>query len=123
MAVGQTEQRELALAFLLRSQEISLDDLKEKNVWHYLAAMNEELGEFCNELTIEEVVPGHLHKKVDEGTKNEGVDLVICALALYFARGGTIEHLAEYGLKKLGKWKDCIDKDRAERKVVILPSM
>src|SRR5688572_2528730 len=76
-----------------------------KNVWTMYASTISELGEYATEVLREEKVPTHAHKPVDEGTLGEGVDVVICALALYFIRGGTIEHLAEYGMKKLDKWE------------------
>lgn len=81
-----------------------------KDVWHMLAAMNSELGEFTKDLRVEEKVPGHEDKTTEEGTLGEGVDVVICALALYFIRGGTISHLFQYGNVKLDKWERGIRK-------------
>ncbi len=96
-----------AIAFLKRTQEITAVDVEQgKNVWHMIASTNSELGEFGDELLIEEGVPGHGHKEVDEGTQGEAVDVVICALALYFIRGGTVENLIAYGNKKLTKWAE-----------------
>ena len=98
-------------AFLERCRQLSIDDLSHtKTIFHFLASMNCELGEFAGELKIEDKVPGHGHRKVEEGTLGEGVDVVICALALYFGRGGTVEHLVEYGHKKLTKWEGNVGK-------------
>ncbi len=82
-----------------------------KNVWTMYASTVSELGEFADEALKEENVPTHGHKPVDEGTLGEGVDVVICALALYFMRGGTPQHLAEYGMKKLAKWEESQHKE------------
>lgn len=105
-----TPQEQLA-EFMERTRRLSVDDLShQKTIFHFLASMISELGEFAGELKIEEKVPGHGHRTVDEGTLGEGVDTVICALALYFGRGGTVEHLVEYGHKKLTKWENNIRK-------------
>jgi hypothetical protein len=99
-------------AFIERTQAITIDDLSHgKTTGQIVLSTISEMGEFCEELRIEEKVFSHAHKVPDEGTLGEGVDVVICALALYFSRpGSSIEHLTEYGMKKLDKWAGQISK-------------
>jgi len=62
----------------------------------------QELGEYAKAITVE---AGFKNKELKESSKEEAVDAVICSLALYFSAGGDLEHLVEYGNKKLKKWK------------------
>lgn len=94
---------------LKRIQEATQIDLKHKSIWELFASAVEELGEVSQELTIEEKTFGHNHKKIKEGSKVESVDLLICALAMFFAKGGTIEQLVEIGNLKMDKWKETQD--------------
>ena len=79
-------------------------DMAHKSVFELLASTAEELGELARELSIEEASYGNTYKKGDEGTKAEAIDLAICAIAMFYARGGTLEEFAETATKKLAKW-------------------
>lgn len=74
--------------------------------------MVEEVGEFAKALTVEQ---GLKKKEINESSMHEAVDVVICALALFYARGGTNEELASYGLKKLAKWKERLADESVRR--------
>jgi hypothetical protein len=59
----------------------------------------EEFGEFCRELKIEESIFGNSHKEAgDDGTVGESVDMVIMALALYYARHAKVTGCPPPGL-------------------------
>ena len=91
--------------FLKRIEDATEKDLENKSIWHLFGSAAEELGELSAEMMIEDNVFGHAHKQVDEGSKAEAVDLTICALALFFARGGTVKELVDIGHRKLDKWE------------------
>jgi len=93
------------IKFMERVQRATFKDMEHKTIFELFASAAEELGEIANEMTIEEHTYGHDNKQVKEGVKGESVDLMICALALFFARGGTIDGLIAYGNKKLDKWE------------------
>ena len=81
--------------------------MQHKSIFELLASATEELGEFSRELKIEAGTYGNGHKKPDEGTISEAVDMAICALALFYAQGGTNEQLYILMNKKLDKWEAC----------------
>lgn len=92
--------------FLSKTREITLADLATGHNKDYLLCNTmEELGEYCAAVTISK---GIKKKSLKETPQQEAVDLIICALSLFYAEGGTDEELAEYGLKKLTKWADRI---------------
>jgi predicted ATPase len=90
---------------LLQLQDLVRVDQQHRSIFELLASAVEELGELSRELLIEERAFASAHKKGDEGTPAEAVDLTICALALYFARGGTVVQLPELIQHKLDKWQ------------------
>lgn len=73
----------------------TLDDLFRHTV--------EEVGEVSAAMTVE---MGQKNKKLKETATEECVDLVICALALFYAHGGTGAELVTIGNKKLDKWQN-----------------
>lgn len=88
-----------------RCGQLTKIDMKHKIYFELLASAAAELGEVAEELLIENNSFGSRHKKSDEGSKVESVDLVICGLSLYFAKGGTLEELPEILSRKLSKWE------------------
>lgn len=60
-------------------------DMAHKNIFQLLASCSSELGELSDELLIKYKVFGSTYKKLDEGPRAEAVDLVIAALAVYYA--------------------------------------
>jgi NTP pyrophosphatase (non-canonical NTP hydrolase) len=99
--------------FLSQVKSATLRDL-EKNHDINLLFKNlvEEVGEFAKALTIEQ---GLKKKPLDESSMHEAVDVIICALAIFYARGGTDEELTSYGLKKLCKWNDRLNDETVKR--------
>lgn len=87
-------------------RRITLRDLENKSVFELLASASEELGELSRELLIEENTFGNRHKKTDEGSQAEAGDLVIAALAMYVARGGTYASFVELMDRKLKKYEE-----------------
>ena len=88
---------------LNRTKGLTLADLaKNHSVDVLLNHTVEELGEFAKARSVEQ---GIKNASLTESTKEEAVDVVICALSLFYASGGDDEFLAEYGLKKLKKWE------------------
>ena len=98
-----------------RIEELTGIDLQNKSIFELYASLCEEVGELSRELKIEERSFGNAHKAPDEGSEIESVDVAICALALYFARGGKIEDLEEVMSSKLDKW------ERSQNEVPIGP--
>jgi hypothetical protein len=88
-----------------RIQQITAVDLKHKSVFELLTSAAEELGELAQALKIEEKSYGNAHKKINESSASESVDLIICGLALFYARGGTDDMLRNIMSKKLMKWE------------------
>ena len=88
-----------------RIQTLTEIDLQNKSIFELYASLGEEVGELSRELKIEERSFGNTHKAPDEGSKIEAVDVAICALALYFARGGKLEELEGIMESKLDKWE------------------
>ena len=68
---------------------------------------NEELGEFCTAMAIED---GDVTKKYKDKPKEtsayEAVDVTICALSLFYARGGTKAQFEYAVSQKLNKWEN-----------------
>jgi NTP pyrophosphatase (non-canonical NTP hydrolase) len=89
--------------FLSEVQKTTLADLEQNhNSDHLFRNTIEELGEFAKALTVEQ---GLKNKDLTETSTQEAVDVVICALALFYSSGGTDKMLADYGMVKLAKWK------------------
>lgn len=96
--------KELGLRlFVERTKEITLRDLAQNHSVDLLLNNTiEELGEFAAANTVEN---GFKKKDLKESAKIEAVDVTICALALFFAKGGTVEELTAIGQRKLDKWE------------------
>jgi hypothetical protein len=86
-------------------EELTHIDCSKKTIFELMTSTSEELGELSREILIEEKSFGNNYKSVDEGSKAESVDLTICALAIFFARGGTVDEFVEIANKKLSKWE------------------
>lgn len=79
-------------------------DLEHKTIFELLASAGEELGELARELKIAHKTYGNTYKTPDEGPKAEAVDLLICALSIFYGEGGTDSELIDLLHKKLNKW-------------------
>lgn len=55
------------------------------------ASLMEEIGEFCQAVKVEEQVV--LHKKLDEPSYVEAIDIFICGYLVYFALGGDLKEI------------------------------
>jgi hypothetical protein len=77
--------------FLDRTRKITLEDLVvNRHTSAIFRNTMEELGEVCNAVTIE---LGEKTKPLDESSKSESVDLLICVLSLYFVADGDPDEL------------------------------
>lgn len=65
----------------------------------------EEIGEYAEAKRIEQ---GKKDKPLIEPSRNEAVDTLICAAALFFNEGGTVQELSELIDKKCVKWSSNI---------------
>jgi hypothetical protein len=90
---------------LERIRALTAKELRRKGIFQLFASAAEELGELSRELLIEEKTFGNTYKPGDEGTRAEAVDLAICALALFYGRGGQHEDLGRLLHQKLDKWE------------------
>lgn len=86
-------------------QIVRYEQANGKTDFELLSSMMEEVGELSRELKIEEKVHGNTYKQPDEGSVIESIDVIITALAMYFARGGTISALDEIIGRKVNKWE------------------
>lgn len=85
---------------LIRIKDITAkDNHSDETLFLHLS---EEVGELAAAMTIED---GVKNKPLNESAKMEAVDTIICALSLYFRRGGKMSDLDEFLNKKLDKWK------------------
>jgi NTP pyrophosphatase (non-canonical NTP hydrolase) len=113
MFADRTSPPDLIYTFLDDVKAATLADLaKNQDVNLLFKNLVEEVGEFAKALTVEQ---GLKKKHIDESSMHEAVDVVICALALFYARGGTNEELSRYGLKKLVKWKERVADETVRR--------
>ena len=92
---------------LERLKTLAEIDCKHKTIFEAFASLGSEVGELGQELLTEEGSFGNTHREVDEGSQIESVDVMICAMHIYFASGGTIENLHTIMGKKLTKWESC----------------
>jgi hypothetical protein len=84
------------------TSRVTHDDLANgKTIDTLIRNTVEELGEFCNAVAVED---GYKDKRLVESSLFEAGDTVICALSLFFGRGGTIPQLIEVIAQKLPKW-------------------
>lgn len=89
-----------------RIAEMTKVDLKHKTTAELFQSAAEELGELARELNIEGKVFGNENKEAgSDGSQMESVDLAICAIAMYCARGGDPTLLGEKMNDKLDKWQ------------------
>jgi NTP pyrophosphatase (non-canonical NTP hydrolase) len=103
--------------FVERARDVTLNDLKSGHGFDTLFRnTTEELGEVAAAVSIED---GEKFKPLPEPSKVECVDLVICALSLFFARGGQVDELRKIADTKLPKWEQRIQK-RIEKMSEIL---
>lgn len=91
---------------LSRVRSLTEYDLAQKTQYELLSSLTEEVGELSRAMKIEDGVFGNTYKNApDEPSSHEAADVVIAALAMYFARGGLIKDLAFICEEKLDKWE------------------
>lgn len=89
--------------FLKQVFELTLSAIESgDSIEDMLMSTTEELGEVAACISAEK---GRKKKDLKEDSKIESIDVVICALSIYFAKGGKIEEIADIGLAKLQKWE------------------
>lgn len=93
---------DLIMKGLARTKDLAEIDKKQKTVFEMFTSAGEELGELAEALKI---THGRKKKKLVEEPKAEAVDLLICALAIFYAEGGTDAELGVIFNKKLDKWE------------------
>ena len=88
-----------------RIEDLTDEQLKipGEDVNSILGNTMEELGELAAAIRIEDGVTKK-HKSLDEPSTVEAIDLVICALSVYFARGGELNDIPAIIHHKLDKW-------------------
>lgn len=87
---------------------LQLQDSQE-DVYTIVAHLCEELGEFCTAICIEDGSTVKGYKKISESSSEEAIDVMICALSAYYARGGKTEDISSILSKKLTKWENKIN--------------
>lgn len=111
---------------LERTRQLTERDLEHKSMSEIVLSAAEEFGEFARELKIEEGVFGNSHKDAGEdGSVGEAVDMIIMALALYYARYSKVTgnpaslatpQLPAKMMAKLNKWDKNQMRERGEIK-------
>ena len=79
-----------------------------QDVYRVLAHTLEELGEFSTAVCVEDKDITKSYKVLDETSKDEAIDVLICALSLYYSREGSTEDISVVMNKKLKKWEEKI---------------
>lgn len=91
------------IEILNRIKILSLSD----NIYDLIASSSEELGEVAKAVLVEDGKKWKKKKKqLKESSASESVDLTICALAMFYNRGGTDAELIRILEKKLNKWEN-----------------
>ena len=99
--------------FVERTLECTKIDMLSPNVVNRLFINTvEEVGELAAAITVEAGLKPH--KILKEDAKTEAVDVMICALSVFFALGGTVEEISKIGNSKLDKWAWAIKNRQAE---------
>lgn len=93
--------------FYNKIRNLTRKQLKDptENKYTILAHTCEELGEASRAMCIEDSSRLKKHKKLDEPARSECVDLVICALSLFVANGGTEKEFEAIAIAKVKKWE------------------
>lgn len=82
---------------------LTMADIEDGHGKNFLfRALIKEAAEFAE---ADDVESGLRQKEITESSSCEAVDVVICALGLFYSVGGTNEQLANYGMEKLAKWE------------------
>ena len=96
----------LTIEILNRIQKLTEEQLElpGENSSTICAGAVEELGELSRAIRIEDDAITKRHKLLDEPSTFEALDLTICALSVYFARGGKLEDIDLIMNSKIDKW-------------------
>ena len=87
-------------------RQLTTIQLQHEDSYKILAHTIEELGETASAMCIEDAGIGKDYKEMPKETSaQEAVDAIVCAISLFYARGGTKELFLETMEKKLGKWE------------------
>lgn len=90
--------------------------------WDILAAINGELGEFCQAVRVEDRDPLYKGKSIRESSRTEMLDVMLCCVEMYIARGGTLEELEAAAPVKLAKWLAAWSKENSGEHDAVDPS-
>lgn len=103
---------------LERIKTLTEDQLKNPSEDSYkiLAHTMEEIGEFSTAMCVEDGSDVKGYKELDESSSQEALDVIICAVSLYYSRGGKTEDMEAYLNMKLDKWESKIDPKEASKK-------
>jgi len=98
--------------FLNTTQQLTMRAIEGGDtVEDMLMSTTEELGEVAACLSAEK---GRKKKDLKEDSKTECIDLVICALSIYFAKGGDPNDIAKIGMAKLSKWAENLKRRQSD---------
>jgi len=94
-----------------RIKSLTEKQLEDPNEGAYtiLAHTVEELGELSTALCVEDNSSVKGYKELDESSVDESIDVLICALSMYYARGGKTISLTRRLDRKLNKWESKIN--------------
>lgn len=83
-----------------------LSSLEPKNLIQRCLKLAEEHGELAQEILIEHNASGTQHKaKHANGIANESVDVLLCALSIFFKNGGDVALLQQILNEKCQRWQ------------------
>lgn len=87
---------------LERIEELTKKQMETDSIFQLLSSATEELGELSVAVRHES---GYRDKVLKEPAFIEAIDLMICAINMYFATGGKIADLTLIMESKLDKWE------------------
>ncbi len=96
----------MSINYHKKIQALTKIQLEHEDSYKILTHLTEELGETAGAMCIEDAGIGKDYKELPKETSaEEAVDITVCAISLFYARGGTKEQFLEVIEKKLGKWE------------------
>jgi hypothetical protein len=82
---------------------------QDKSLLEKVVKTQEELGELANEVLIAMKSSGSHHKVAGvDGVLGESIDVILCALSIFFHQGGSLETFNHLMKIKTDKWKRVI---------------
>jgi hypothetical protein len=100
--VDPNDETTLLQLFQKTAQIVNADLANGRHIDSLIRSAGEEFGEVCRAISIES---GQKSGSLAESSRSEAIDLLICAVAIYFAKAGRLPELVRIMDEKLSKWQ------------------